>query len=299
MVRSSCERPDCGAPAAMRWVKVSGLRAAGCCSCEAGRSMSPNGHGQLPPAACCCPGSPGMMSCSSRLGGSGASHGRCGRGMRSCRAACWISPTRTVRSVISASWRPPVNRPGWLGLAESGPVQRRQPRPCGSRVAGPGSPPADPSGLERHDRGMPEPHVGASRRGLGDGRGVRDADHVGALGRVGDPQRDPQVGVGADVLGDHPGGALGRQDEVDAERPAPLRDVDQAGDEIGQFPAHRRELVDDDDQPRQRLCLPPVRRAAGKPRCPWRRPRPGCARAGSARPTAIPAPARPGAGPGR
>ena len=39
--------------------------------------------------------------------------------------------------------------------------------------------------------------------------GVADVDHVPRLGRVGDPQRDPQPGVGPDVRADHPGRAAG------------------------------------------------------------------------------------------
>ena len=55
-----------------------------------------------------------------------------------------------------------------------------------------------------------------------------------------------------------PEGRCGREDEVEAEGPAALGDVHQPGHEIGQVPAHGRELVDDDDQPRQRRRSPPV-----------------------------------------
>jgi hypothetical protein len=38
---------------------------------------------------------------------------------------------------------------------------------------------------------------------------------------------------------------------VNAERAATLGDVDQPGDEVGQFPGHGRELVDHQQQPRE------------------------------------------------
>ena len=47
------------------------------------------------------------------------------------------------------------------------------------------------------------------------------------------PQRDPQVGVGAQVVLDHAGRALGGQDQVQAERAAALGDIDDAVDEFG------------------------------------------------------------------
>ena len=39
----------------------------------------------------------------------------------------------------------------------------------------------------------------------------------------------------ASVRADHAGGALGGEDQVDAERAAPAGDVDEAGDEVGEF----------------------------------------------------------------
>jgi hypothetical protein len=99
---------------------------------------------------------------------------------------------------------------------------------------------------------MAEADVRPARRGLGDVPGVRGVDHVRALRGVGHPQRDPQVRVGPDLRGHHAGWTLGGQQQVDAQRAAPLRDVDQAGDEVGQVPGHRRELVDHDHQPGQR-----------------------------------------------
>lgn len=82
-------------------------------------------------------------------------------------------------------------------------------------------------------------------------RRVRRVDHVRALGHIRHPQCDPQVGVGADVRGHHAGGALGGQDQVQAEGAAALGDADQAGHEAGQVAGQGRELVDHDHQPGQ------------------------------------------------
>ena len=89
--------------------------------------------------------------------------------------------------------------------------------------------------------------------------GVGGVDDVGALRGVGDPQRDPQVGVGPDLGRHHAAGPLGGQDQVDAERAAALGDVDQAGDEVGQLARQRGELVDHDEQPRHGVELRTVR----------------------------------------
>ena len=50
---------------------------------------------------------------------------------------------------------------------------------------------------------------------------------------VGHPQGDAQVRVGPQVVLDDAGRALGRQDQVQAERAAALGDVDDAVDELG------------------------------------------------------------------
>ena len=56
IARSSCDRPDRGAPAAIRWVKESRARTADCCCWIVGRSTSPNTHAGAPPAGRSCPG---------------------------------------------------------------------------------------------------------------------------------------------------------------------------------------------------------------------------------------------------
>ena len=91
-------------------------------------------------------------------------------------------------------------------------------------------------------------HPGAARRTPADaGRlgGVHDVARV--VGR-GDAQRDAQVGVGPDRAGHHARGPLGGEQEVHAERPAALGEVDHAVDELGHLLGQRRELVDADQQ---------------------------------------------------
>lgn len=105
-------------------------------------------------------------------------------------------------------------------------------------------------GLERDD---------PTRSGLGRGpagyRGLEPGGHriaediVGIL-LVGHPQGDPQVGVGAQVVLDDARRALRREDQVQPERAAALRDADDAVDELRHLPDERGELVDDDDQAR-------------------------------------------------
>jgi hypothetical protein len=68
---------------------------------------------------------------------------------------------------------------------------------------------------------------------------------------VGHPQRDAQVGVRAQVVLDHPRRALGRQDQVQAERAATLGDVHHPVDELRHLLHQGGELVDHDDQRRR------------------------------------------------
>ena len=94
---------------------------------------------------------------------------------------------------------------------------------------------ADPGRPGTARRAVPGADQGAAGRAGEMSAASRGVDDVLALDGVGDPQRDPQVGVGPDVGGDHAAGPLGGQDQVDAEGPAALGDVDQAGDEVGQL----------------------------------------------------------------
>ncbi len=103
---------------------------------------------------------------------------------------------------------------------------------------------------------MPETGVSPSGGRRRDACRVGCADDVSALRRVGDAQRDPQVRVRADLGRHHAAGPLRSEQQVDAQRATSLRDVDQTGDEGGQFPGERGELVDDQQQPGQRQQWP-------------------------------------------
>ena len=101
-------------------------------------------------------------------------------------------------------------------------------------------------GLEGQQRVGTQPNVGTPGGLLADAGGIRGIDHVRALGGVGDPQRDAQVGIGPDLGADDPARPLRRQNQVDAERPSALRDVHQPVDEVRQLAGQGRELVDHD-----------------------------------------------------
>ena len=90
---------------------------------------------------------------------------------------------------------------------------------------------------------MPRPGIDGSKSG-----GHRVADDVARVRLVGHAQRDAEVGVRPQVVLDDAGRALGRQDEVQAERAAALGDVDDAVDELGHLPREGGELVDDEHQ---------------------------------------------------
>ncbi len=186
-----------------------------------------------------------------------------------------------------------------LGL---GPARRGQPDPVpghrpgqrlgagllrtGLRV---GTAATDPAALEGHQRRGAAAHEGAAGLVLLDPGGVGGVDDVAAVVLVGDPQRDPQVGVGADVGRDHATGSLGGQHQVDAERAAALGDGDQAVHEVGQLGDHAGELVDDQHQPRDRAAgRAGCAGAPSSPRGPWPR-----ARRAGARGDAAPHRARP------
>ena len=66
-------------------------------------------------------------------------------------------------------------------------------------------------------------------------------------------ERDPQVGVGPDVIGDDTGRTLRGEHEVNAEAATALGDRHERAQEVGEFLGQRRELVDDHHQTRQRF----------------------------------------------
>ena len=131
--------------------------------------------------------------------------------------------------------------------------------------------------------------------------GVGGVDDVGALRGVGDPQRDPQVGVGPDLRRRprRTGRWVARIRWMPSERPRwamltrPVtksgrsRTIEANSSMTMQQPGHR-------GQRGRRGC---AHRCS--PRCPWRRRRRACARGGSAPRRATPARAPPGGCPGR
>ena len=113
---------------------------------------------------------------------------------------------------------------GLVGLL--GPLLRPAPAPAATadqgtgqaRGAGAARPPcrrraasADAAALERHQGSRPRCGRGPARGPLVDAGGVGGVHDVAAVVLVGHPERDPQVGVGADLRGHHAAGPLGRR----------------------------------------------------------------------------------------
>ena len=108
-------------------------------------------------------------------------------------------------------------------------------------------------GLEHHEIFRAESQRGSSR--CADGKAGRGgvADHVVGIGAILQTERDAQVGVGTDVVGDHPRRPLRRQQQMDAEAASALGDRHERPEEAGEFLGERRELVDHHHQARQRV----------------------------------------------
>jgi len=81
-----------------------------------------------------------------------------------------------------------------------------------------------------------------------DQRRVVGADHGRRLRVERHPQAHPVVDVGLEPGPDDAAGALGGEQEVDAEAAASLGDVDEGVDEARQFLGDGGELVDDDHE---------------------------------------------------
>ena len=232
------------------------------CSWRAGRSSSIQaaaaGSTEAPAVSRCRAAGVGRSS-RSTTAGSASSHGRCCAGTPSARLVVPIASTSAARSVSASSvcsarscGRTGAGRP----TADHGTGQARGAGAAGPRV-GVGAASADPAALERHQGRGPAAGEGPARGPLVDAGGVGGVHDVAAVVLVGHPERDPQVGVGADLRGHHAAGPLGRQHQVDAQRPAALGDADQALHEVGQLGGEPGELVDDQDQPRDRRKLGP------------------------------------------
>ena len=86
----------------------------------------------------------------------------------------------------------------------------------------------------------------------GQRRGEGIADHIDGVGGILDTERDPQVGVGPDVLPDRTGGPLRGEDEVHAQAAAPLRQPHQRGNERRQVGDQGGELVHHHHEPWKR-----------------------------------------------
>ncbi|CAM5271130.1 Serine/threonine-protein kinase PknD [Streptomyces griseomycini] len=188
MVRSTWERPLRGAPPIIRWPKVAKSTTTGRRAWSAGRSSTPYGAGGSLPGASATAGT--STSSSSSVSSSAGSHGLCWAGMPSESLASRTASTSTFRSVISSSSRT------WdFGLASaarprssqaSGPTQ-------GASAAGsaaPGRRPPTPTRLERHQGGVAEPGVGATRGALRDVPGLGGVDDVRRLAGVRHARRD-------------------------------------------------------------------------------------------------------------
>jgi hypothetical protein len=107
-------------------------------------------------------------------------------------------------------------------------------------------------GLERHELAGPQTQGRPS--GHGDRERCRDrvSDHVDGVATVLEAQRDAEVGVGTDVVGDHPGRPLCGEEQMHAEAATALGHVDERMQELGKLLGQRRELVDHHHESRQR-----------------------------------------------
>ena len=93
--------------------------------------------------------------------------------------------------------------------------------------------------------------------------GVRPPDDILGVGSVLHAQGDAHVGVGLDVLAQHPRGSLGSQDQMDTQASTPLGDAHQGVEKTGQLGGQRGELIDHHNQTGQ-LHLAPVAGKAGR-----------------------------------
>ena len=108
------------------------------------------------------------------------------------------------------------------------------------------------SRLEHHGVARAETQHGPAGSGAREARRGIVADDITGVGRVVQPQRHAEVGVGADLVVDHAGRPLGGQHEVDAEAAAALGDADERRQERRQLRGQGGELVDHDHEARQR-----------------------------------------------
>ena len=210
---------------------------------------------------------PSMVGSSSRsrgwtTSGSASIQGRWGGVVETIAAAAAMASTTwssTLGSGASAS-APVATSPvaGWP--AAGSPTTRSAsvfdpPWSTGSTWRRPARRGTAPSGARRLEDDQlvgPEPErrpTGNARRESGR---LAVADHIVGVGTVVQAQRDPQVGVGADVVGDDAGRPLRGEQQVDAEAASTLRHRHECAEELGQLLGERRELVDHHHEPRER-----------------------------------------------
>ena len=200
------------------------------CSSEGGQVLEHPGRGAARAEA------PAVSRCRAAVGellagttaGSASSHRRCCAG-RPARGSWCRSRPSAARSVSASSvcstrscGRTRAGRPtADHGTGQAEGFARPGPR-VGVGAASADRPLWNGIRVEPHaaGEGGPGSPCGCGRR--------RGRPHVAAVVLVGHPERDPQVGVGADLRGDHAAGPLGRQDQVDAQRPAALGDADRS-----------------------------------------------------------------------
>ncbi len=188
-----------------------------------------------------------------------SSHGRRGAGMPASDAAAdevAHEPLLVVRAEV------PVVLVG-LGAASRLPhhggrrTAARRPATCArlGLVARPASGVADWKGTSRPGPVFAMPRPGSD----GSNRPATGSPTTSLESRlIRHAQRDPEVGVGAQVVLDDARRTLRRHDQVDAERAAALRDVDDAVDELGHLAGQRRELVDDEHERGRGLGVLPL-----------------------------------------
>ena len=106
--------------------------------------------------------------------------------------------------------------------------------------------------LEHHRLAGAEPQRRPARHTTRKRGGIGDADDVDGVGAILQAQGDAQVGVGPDLVVDDTCRPLRRQDEMDPEAAPALGDPDERRQEPRKVRREGGELVDHDDEARQR-----------------------------------------------
>ena len=142
-----------------------------------------------------------------------------------------------------------------LGRGDRGQQVARDDAGAIRRIGPLGQRAAEVGGLHHGQAPVAGAQAGSSGRSRVERRGVCGVDDVLAVGAVTDPERDAQGDVGPHVGGDDACRALGRQHEMETERPTEGRDAHEARDEVRELVGEGLELVHDDDEAGQRREL--------------------------------------------